>query len=198
MATLDDYPSVRTATFVKIDVDYYWTGSGYAFEALTFSDHMTDYEFNGDTYTALGKLMSVSTTASEISASSGGVTILLSGIPNSSIEEIVKSKLKGAPVEIYRAFFNQDNVLLTTLDIDNPLKRYVGYINNYSLTEEWDFENKFASNSIAIDLGSNVDVIQRKIAGRKTNERSMRRHFGDDDTFDRVGSLVNANIRFGR
>lgn len=198
MATLEDYKTIRTANFVKIDVAAYWNGSGFVQQSLTFSDHLTDYTFGGDTYTALGKLLSVSATTSELSASSQQLTIMVSGIPNSSIEEIVKSRLKSAPVYVYRGFFNQDGSLINDLDFANPLQRFGGYLNNYTLNEDWDSLNKFASNTITLDCGSNVDVVQRKIAGRKTNERSMRRHFGDDDTFDRVGALVGANIRFGR
>lgn len=198
MATLLDYPSVRTALFLKISVEEYWIGAGYAARVIACSDHSNDFTFNSQEYTALGQLMAVSDFTQQIRTSSEAVTVTLNGIPNSSIEEIVKSRIKSSPVEIYRAFFDSNNTLITGLDIANPIRRFTGYVNNYSLTEEWDVINKQSSNTITLDIGSNVDVIQRKVAGRRTNPRSMKTYYPTDKSFDRVPALAGQALKFGR
>lgn len=198
MATLEDYNSIRTAIAVKIDVDEYWNGSGYISQALTFTDHYTDFTFGGDTYTALGKLLSVGDMVSELRATSQSLVIAVSGIPNDSIEEIVYSRILSAPVYIYRAFFNIDGTLIDDLDFDNPLQRYVGYIDNYSLNEDWDPVNKIATNTITIDINSSIDVISKTRAGRQTNRASMQKYYPNDKSFNRVAALANQPVNFGR
>jgi len=197
MATLNDFDHVRTAIFVKIELSEYWNGSAFVEETLTFSDHFTDYTFGGDTYTALGALMDVTSTFSDLQSSSDSVTVVVTGIPNTSIEEIVKSKIKAEPVSIYRGFFNQDGTIITGLPFANPLQRFLGYVNNYSLQEDWDSETRTSTNTIALDIGSQVDVIQRKVSGRKTNPTNMDRYFADDKSFDNVPALVDQKVNFG-
>ena len=117
MATLDDYNSIRTALIVKIDVEYYWNGSGYSQQALTFTDNFTDMEFDSLTYTALGKLLSISPITSELRSTSQSLVMQISGIPNTSIQEITYSRLLSAPVYISRVFMDPDGQLLTLSNI---------------------------------------------------------------------------------
>ena len=197
MATLNDYDHVRTAVFVKIEIAEYWDGSAFVPETLTFSDHFTNYTFGGVEYTALGALMDVTSTFSDLESSGDTVTVVVTGIPNRSIEEIVKSKIKSSSVTIYRGFFNQDGTLITDLNFTNPLQRFVGYVNNYSLQEDWDSESRTSTNTIAIDVGSKIDVIQRKVAGRKTNQTNLARYYPSDKSFDNVPALVDQKVNFG-
>jgi len=198
MATLDDYNSIRTALIVKIDVDYYWNGSGYSQQALTFTDNFTDMEFDSLTYTALGKLLSISPISSELRSTSQSLVMQISGIPNTSIQEITYSRLLSAPVYISRVFMDPDGQLLTLSNIDNPMQRYVGYIDNYSLEEEWDAENKIATNTITIDVNSAIDVVSKKVGGRSTSPASMKKYYPTDVSFDRVPALANQPVNFGR
>ena len=197
MATLSDFDHIRTATFVKIDIEEYWDGSQFIQQTLAFSDHFTDFLFGGNTYTALGSLMDVTSTFSDLQTSTDSVTVVVTGIPNRSIEEIVKSKIKAEPVAIYRGFFNQDGTLITGLNFANPLQRFLGYVNNYTLQEDWDAETRTSTNTIALDIGSQVDVIQRKVSGRKTNPTNMDRYYPDDKSFDNVPALVDQKVNFG-
>ena len=198
MATLDDYNSVRTAIFVKIDVEEYWNGSGYVNQALTFSDHFTDFTFGGDTYTALGKLLSISSTTSELRPSSQPIAIAISGIPNASIQEITYSRLLSSSVLVYRGFFDVATGDVLNLSGGNPTQRYLGYLNNYSLNEDWNINDKLATNTITLDVNSSIDVISQKTAGRKTNPMSMKRNYPTDVSFDRVPALARQKVNFGR
>lgn len=198
MATLNDYTHIRTAVYVKMEIAEYWNGTAFEEQIIGFSDDYADLVFDNVLYTALGNLMSVTSTFSDLESTSDTVTIVLSGIPNRSIEEIVKSKIKSAPVTIYRGFFNADGSVINDLDIDNLLLRFEGYVNNYSLQEDWDAETRTASNTIAIDVGSKVDVLQRKVSGRKTNPVNMARYYPSDKSFDNVPALVDQKVNFGQ
>ena len=196
---LEAYNHVRTALFVRIHVEeYLQSGGNLAPTTLLFSDHYKDYDLDGETYTALGNLMSVTSTLSELQSTSANLTIQLSGIPNRSLEEIVKSKIKASPVQIKRVFFAQNGEIIDDSTVTNPVGRFVGYVNNYALEEEWDTQTKTSTNTITLECSSTVDVLSRKQAGRKTNPNSMKKYYASDVSFDRVPAILNENLNFGR
>lgn len=196
---LTDYAHIRTALFVKIEVEEYVQSDGsLAPETLLFSDHYADFElFSGETYTALGDLLAITSSIAELTPTSSTVNIQISGIPKTSVQDIVQSKIKSSPVTIYRAFFAQNGELIDDGSTTNPVGRFRGFVNNYSLQEDWNSENRFVSNIINLDCSSTVDVLSKKRNGRKTNPTSMKRYYPTDVSFDRVPALVRANINFG-
>ena len=195
MIDLTGQQSVRTALFVRIDVAEYRTTSGgaYSNEILTFSDHNANFTIDSQLYIPLGNLLNITSSNSELRASSNTITITLSGIPNSSIAEIIYSKIKGSPVKIYRAYFNAN----TGTQIGTTQGRYIGSVNNYSLDEEYDVVARTASNNLQIECLSNVDILSNKVAGRKTNPQSMKQFYSTDISFDRVPNLKDAAFNFG-
>lgn len=195
---LSSYRSVQSNLFVRIQIDEYslTAGGPYTAEVLKFSDSLTTYTINGESYTPLGALMAVTASASELRVSSGEVTITVSGIPSTSISEIVNSKIKGAPVRVYRQF--SDATTGTALAIaGNPSGRFRGFVNNYAINEEWDNETRTVTNTLVFSCASAVEVLNRKIAGRKTNPESEKRFFPTDLSMDRVPNLENATFNFG-
>ena len=195
MINLDPYQSVRSALFVRIDVAEYRTSSvgSYTSQVLAFSDHNATFAINGQNYTALGNLLGITPSSSEMRASSNTVTVTLSGIPNSSISEILYSKIKGSPVKIYRAFFSASS----GAQIGTTQGRYIGSVNNYSIEEEYDVGAREANNTLQIECLSNVDILSNKIAGRRTNPQSMKQFYSTDVSFDRVPNLKDASFNFG-
>ena len=202
--TLSTLPAVRTHLLIKIIVPKYKinTGDAYTSKTLTFSDlpMTTSVDFDGFNYTGLGRLLAVTQTRSELHPSSSELTITLSGIPNTSIFEIVNSKLKGCSVEMYRAFFDPvtGNVLGVNPDSGgNVMGRFRGFINNYSLNENYDVDNRISDNTLNIICKSSVDVLTNKVNGRLTNPTSQKRFFPEDLSMDRVPALQGASYNFG-
>lgn len=195
---LSTYDSIETGLFVRIQVDYYKTSPSATpvMTQLRFSDYKGTVVINGESYVGLGRLLSISSSSSELKPTSGSVTVTVSGIPNTSIAEIVNSRMKGCPVEIYRVVF--DPVTGTQLAISgNPAGRFFGIVSNYTLEEDYDLEARVATNTISMICTSNIDFLQNKISGRKTNPESMKKFYPTDVSFDRVPSLVGANFNFG-
>jgi hypothetical protein len=194
MIDLSSYTSLHSSLFVRIQVDEYRTtaGGAYTEEVLTFTDHYENYTINSEVYQNVGNLMSVTASRSQIKASGSGVSIALSGIPNSAIAEIVNSKLKSCPVRIYRGYFDSNNQLIGSLQ-----GRFRGFVNNYSLEEEYDIDARTATNTILIECASSIDVLNNKYAGRRTNPESEKKYFVNDIGFDRVPNLENTTFNFG-
>jgi len=195
---LVSYTAVQSNLFVRIQVDEYRTTSSGAYTpvVLKFSDSLTTRTINEEEYLPLGSLMAVSSSSSELRVSGGNLNISISGVPDSSIAEIVNSKIKGCPVRIYRLFTNPTTG--EVIDIEgNPSGRYRGFINNFSLTEELDNDMRTATNTITLVCASSVDVLQNKVTGRKTNPSSQKKFFPNDLSMDRVPNLENATFNFG-
>lgn len=198
MSSLADYTHLRSVLFVLIEVEnYVYAGGTNGSEDLAFSNHVYDYDYLGYNFTALGNLMELTSFRSELRATSNTLTVTVSGIPNSSLIEIDRSEIKGSPIRVWRAFFNQDGSLITGLDIDNPTLRFKGFVNNYTMAEEWDINSRTATNTISLDCASNVDAFAGKVAGRQTNPNSEKRFFPNDLSMDRVPVLVGGNVNFG-
>jgi len=195
MANLDSYTSVKTGLFVRLQIDEYRTSSGgsYSAQVLTFSDFDTAITINGEVYTPLGELLNISPSSSELRASSNTITVTLSGVPTNSINEIVHSKIKSAPIKIYRGYFD---VATDTL-IDTVEARFIGSVNNYSLQEEFDLEARDATNLVLLECASTVDLLSQKISGRKTNPESHQKFYPTDTAMSRVPTLKGTKFDFG-
>ena len=198
MINLTSYSAIQSNLCVRIDVPEYRTtaGGAYAPTVLRFSDSPTTKTINDEDYIGLGNLMSITGSTSELRVSGGELTISITGIPNTSIAEIVNSKIKGCSVRIYRIYSNATTG--ATLNITgNPSGRYRGFINNYSLIEEWDNETRTSVNTISLICASAVDVLQNKISGRRTNPESQKKFYPLDVSMDRVPNLENSTFNFG-
>jgi len=187
---LSSYSAIEAALFFKIDVPDYTPGP------LLFSSYNIPVEIEGDTYIGLGNFLSVTDTSSDIRATAGTLSVTLSGIPNSSIQEILSLRLKGSNCYVWRVLF--DAITKQILAIPgNPVGRFQGRVENYSVEEDYDNVNSQASNTLAMSLSSVVETLESKIAGRATNPTDQKYFFPDDLSMDKVLALANSNLNFG-
>jgi hypothetical protein len=188
MINLSTYSAVQAALFCRVDVPGY--------SVLRFSNYNRPVTIAGESYNNLGTLLGITDTTSDIRATSGNMTVTISGIPNSSLAEVMAQQFKGSKIQIWRVFFDAQTG--QQLDIvGNPAGRYQGIITNWSLEEDWNSSTQSASNKIAFVCSSMVDVVNNKIAGRKTNSNDQRKYFPTDPSMDRVAALKNSNYNFG-
>jgi|TARA_B110000977_G_scaffold143597_1_gene182332 hypothetical protein len=194
MINLTGYTSVHTSLFVRIQVDQYRTTSTgtYAPEVLTFTDHFADYTISSELYQNVGDLLNITASRSQIRNSSDTVSISLSGIPNTNLAEIIHSRIKGSPVRIYRGFFDNTNTLIGTVQ-----GRFRGFVNNYSLQEDYDIDGRTATNTIALECSTTIDVLNNKYSGRRTNPDNEKKYFPADLSFERVPNLADLSFNFG-
>jgi hypothetical protein len=195
---LSSYNNIECGLFVRIECDKYRANESASFttEILRFSDINRPITIVSETYTGLGRLLGITASQSELRVTTNDVTITLSGIPNSSLEEIMASRLKGSLVKIYRGIFNSTTGALLSIT-DNPVQRFSGFITNFSLGEEYDYDNKNASNTIVINCASTVSILESRVSGRKTNPESMKYFYPTDVSMDRVNELNSTYFDFG-
>jgi hypothetical protein len=196
---LSSYKTIQSNLFVRIQVDQYRTTStgGYTQEILRFSDSLQTVTINAEQYLPLGRLMSIGDSRSELRVTGNELDIVLSGIPDTSLTEILYSKIKGSPVRIYRLLSDASTGVALNIP-GNPAGRYRGFVNNYSLNEEYDTDTRTSSNTIVLNCASSIDVLTNKFAGRKTNPQSQKKFYPGDISMDRVPTLENATFDFGK
>lgn len=199
MTTLSSYNDIQSNIFVRLPINQYKVNPGDAYTSmvLRFSDKIVPYTINGEEYKGIGNLMGITDTTSELKASEQDITITITGIPNSSIYEIMNSKIKGCPITIYRGLFNPTTEALLPLTT-NPILKFQGYVNNISLSEEFTMEDKTIVNTLTLVCSNKLKILNNKKAGRQTNSHSMKRYYPTDVSFDRVSSLENSNFNFGK
>ena len=173
--------NISSGIFVKMDLGgttYYFSN---AYEAFTV---------DGDTYTDLGSLLSVSDFVYDYKATQSTISIAISGIPNTRdyMSIIQNNKIRGGDVEVRRVFFDPAT--------GEPLSgevylRYKGLISNYSIEEEADFFVGSATNTIVFECASVFSLLDSKVSGQRTNGSDRRKYFTNDPSFDNVKYVKN-------
>lgn len=185
MIDLSSYSAVEAAMFCRIDVPDY--------DVLLFSNYNIPVTIGDDTYVNLGTLLNVTDSSSDIRATSGTLTITITGIPNSSLAEVLDQRFKGSKIQVWRVFFDASTKQMLEID-GNPAGRFQGIVTNWSLDEDWGTTSR---NMISFTCSSAVDVLNNKVAGRKTNGNDQKRWYPSDVSMDRVSVIANSNFNFG-
>jgi hypothetical protein len=186
---------LETGLFVRIDVENYrqYVGGPATTEVLTFSNYHREIVIGGENYLPFGNLVNITSLDAQVKASAAPVTISISGIPSSSVKEVVASDIKGSEVRVYRAMIDPaDGSLITA----SPVGRFTGFVNNYSINDEWDDESQTAYNSVDLYCTSTIEFLENVVRSRKTNPDSYR-DYADDPSFDNIPSLENSTFNFG-
>jgi hypothetical protein len=185
---LTSYTNIGAGLFVEITL----SGS-----YIRFSDYNTNVTIDGNLYQGLGKFIGITSSSSELKPTLEGISITITGIPNSSITDIMNANIKGSPIKVLRVFFNATTGSVLSI-AGNPSGRFFGLVNNYSLDEEYDVNTRTGINTITLSCSSLTEILENKIAGRKTNPSSFKSYYSTDLSMDRVPSLVNSNFDFGK
>ena len=194
MIDLSSFSSLATALFVKIDIPDYTPGP------LLFSNFDRPYTTGGDTYDALGTLMSATTSANELRAVPGEITITVSGIPNSRLQEIVNTRIKGSEVTILRGFFNPKtgaDLAIPGNSGSNIVTRFKGRVMSIAIQEDWDAAGRSSSITAQFNCASVVALLSNKVSGRKTNPVDWQAVSPADTSMSDVPNLANSNFNWG-
>lgn len=185
MIDLRSYSSLESAVFLKWEVPN--------FSTAYLSDYHIPLSFNGQTYTNIGTLLSVSGTSSELKPSRGEMTVGLSGVPTGSISTILNQEIKGSNIWIYRGYFNAQTHQPLDLGGGNTQLHFKGIVTNYAITDDIDLGAGIATSTITLTCNSAVETLGYRIAGRRTNQAD----FPNSSDMSRVQALANSNFNFG-
>jgi len=185
---LSTYDSLQTNLFVRLDIPGY--------QVLTFSDYHKNLTFGGTTYSGLGQLLSLSNTTNNLRATSEELSMSISGIPAGNITDILNNKVKGSSLKVYRAFFNSITGELLNI-AGNPAGKFQGVVNNFDISDDLEMGSDTGTITLTLTATSVVDMLTKKVSGRRTNPIDQKALYPNDQSMDRVPSLAKSNFNFG-
>ena len=190
---LSGYSSVGICMCVRLDIPDYGI-----LRMSTFHKHIAITESDGYSYAyePAGVLLSISEGVSELRATSVETQIGLTGIPAGFAPGVQAVRIKGSRIEIRRVFTDPltDNPLAIT---GNPVFLFQGIVTNYGFSEQYNEFSLDSTLTINLSCSSLVDMLNTKIAGRRTNQESMLKFYPSDTSFNRITKLVGKPFDFG-
>ena len=190
-AVANNKPSINSAEFVKLTIynDYSNTANTTVY---TFSSSYSYETIDGQEYGPLGGMLAVGTQQRDMRVTSADTTVSISGIPSAgtnNIELVLDTKIRGSKLEIIRGFYDSN------FELANTAHRFTGIITSYNINEERkNLEDTF---SVTMNASSYKNVLQNRIAGRKTNGSSWKVYDPADTSMDNVASLADRQYDFG-
>lgn len=185
-------PSIRHAEFVKLSIGP--LGSPTA--VYTYCNAGGPVIVGGTTFSNLGSLLTVGDVQRDIKATSDDMTIALTGLNPSNVSIILSATIKGSIVEIWRGFLDSNNQIITT-PTTQFFKRYQGIVNNVSITENYNTQARTRIATCSISCSSMRRVLENRISGIKTNQKSWQDFYPGDTSMNRVAEISATYFDFG-
>jgi hypothetical protein len=149
-------------------------------------------------FTALGQLVKVGNATRDIKSTANETTVTLVGIDPTMLALVLGTEIKGAQLEMWHGFFNANGELLTTGGTGGLYQFFNGYVNSFSISEQWYEEVRGYIGAITVSASSIQLILQNRLAGRYTNNNSWQFYSPTDTSMNRVAFIQTINYAFGK
>lgn len=188
---VDNTNNIRYADFVRVVTDV----ATYRF--ATTPSPITVPAVDALPFDAVSQLMQIGSVTRDIKSTANETTFTLVGIDTSTLGWVLGHQIKGAYIEAWKGFFDTNGALITTGGTGGLYKYFTGYVNSFSINEQWMEEVRQFVGVISIAASSIQLILQNRFAGRYTNNSSWQ-YFNPTDTgMDRVAIIQSLDFRFG-
>lgn len=182
--------NIRHAEFVRLQIGNPVTTT------YSFCNAAAPITVSGITFSNLGMLLQLGDIPQDIKSTSDDITISLTGIDPTNIGIILSSNIKGSTVEIWRGFLDSNNQIITS-PTTQFFKRYTGIINSVGISEDFDSQARTRVATCTISCTSMRKVLENRIAGLRTNQKSWQFYYSGDTSMNRVAAISNQYFDFG-
>ena len=149
-------------------------------------------------FDALGGLVKIGDAQRDIKSTANETTATLVGIDTALLGWALGQNIKGALVEMWHGFFDTNGALITTGGTGGLYKFFTGYINSFTISEQWMEEVRQYVGTIAISASSTQIILQNRTAGRYTNDNAWQFFSPGDISMNRVPVIQGINYYFGK
>lgn len=184
--------NIRYANFVRI------TTSSATYRFATTPKAITVPAVDASPFTGLAQLVSVGSAQRDIKSTANETTVTLVGIDTSMLALVLGAEIKGSQIEMWHGFFNTNNQLITTGGTGGLYQFFNGYINSFTINEQWMEEARSYVGVITVAASSIQLILQNRVAGRYTNNNSWQFYNSGDTSMDRVNYISTINYYFGK
>jgi len=149
-------------------------------------------------FTALGQLVSVGSATRDIKSTANETTVTLVGIDTTMLSLVLGAGVKGAKIELWHGFFDAAGALITTGGTGGLYQYFTGFVNSFSINEQWFDEIRGYVGTITVSASSIQLVLQNRTAGRYTNDNAWQTFTAGDTSMNRVNFIQTINYAFGK
>lgn len=159
---------------------------------------MTISAVDSEPFSGVGQLIQISDVARDIKSTANETSFTLIGIDTSLLGWVLGQEIKGSKIEAWHGFFNTSGQLIATGGTGGLYKFFTGYINSFTISEQWMEEARMYVGTIAISAASIQVILRNRTAGRYTNDNSWQFFKQNDTSMNRVAFITTINYQFGK
>ena len=185
---------IRYADFMRLTMP----SGTYLFSTAPYTITVT--QIDSSPFSGMGQLVKVNGAQRDIKSTANETTITLVGIDTAMLGLVLGSDIKGSQIELWHGFFDADNVLITSGSptTGGLYKYFNGYINSFSISEQWTEEVRAFTGAITVSASSFQLILQSRTAGRYTNDNAWQSFNAGDTSMNRVNFISTINYQFGK
>lgn len=192
IAPVQNTNNIRIADFVRV------TTPTETYRFATTPAPITVPDVDAQPFDAVGVLMKVGDAQRDIKSTANETSFTLVGIDTAMLGWVLGQEVKGAQIEAWHGFFNTDGELITTGGTGGLYQFFNGYINSFSISEQWMEEIRTYVGVISVSASSIQLILQNRVAGRYTNNNSWQFFTPSDTSMNRVAFISTINYNFGK
>jgi hypothetical protein len=189
--------SIRMADFIRITTKDN-SGNTVIYRLASTPSALTIPAVDAQPFNALGALVKVGDVQRDIKSTANETSITLVGIDTAQLGFVLSNKIKGSLIEMWHGFFDTNNQLITNGGTGGLYKFFTGYINSFSISEQWFEDARMYYGVINVSASSIQIILQNGTSGRYTNNNSWQFFDPNDSSMNRVSVIQNINYFFGR
>jgi len=150
------------------------------------------------TFTGLSALVQIGEVQRDIKSTANETSITLVGIDTALLGFVLGQNIKGSKIEMWHGFFDTNNALITTGGENGLYKFFTGYVNSFSISEQWMEDLRLFVGTINVSASSIQIILQNRTAGRYTNNNAWQFFNPGDTSMARVNFIQSINYFFGK
>jgi hypothetical protein len=189
---VQDTNNIRIADFIRL------TTPEATYRFATTASALTIPAVDAQPFQALGQLVKVGDATKDIKSTANETTVTLVGIDQAMLGLVLGQNIKGSQIEMWHGFFDTNGALITTGGSGGLYQFFNGYINAFSISEQWMEEMRSFMGVITVSASSIQLILQNRNAGRYTNNNSWTFFNPTDTSMNRVAFISNINYQFGK
>jgi hypothetical protein len=189
---IQDTYNIRMADFVRV------TTPSETFLFATTPNQITVPEVDANEFNGVSALVQIGDVQRDIKSTANETTATLVGIDSALLGWVLGLQVKGSLIEMWHGFFNENNELITTGGTGGLYKFFTGYINSFSISEQYMQELRSYVGVITVSAASIQIILQNRTAGRFTNDNAWQFFNAGDTSMDRVAAVETIVYFFGK
>jgi hypothetical protein len=189
---IQDTYNIRMADFVRV------TTPSETFLFATTPTQIIVPEVDANEFNGVSALVQIGDVQRDIKSTANETTATLVGIDSALLGWVLGLQVKGSLIEMWHGFFNENNELITTGGTGGLYKFFTGYINSFSISEQYMQELRSYVGVITVSAASIQIILQNRTAGRFTNDNAWQFFNAGDTSMDRVAAVETIVYFFGK